>query len=293
VVDDPADHDREGEEADQFADAYDCSLREYTPMPQGPSKPLFPKNYSAARGQVGLSDSYMLQQVHAQPQKQEKRMQAHEQRAQAQTEAQQHTLRMQADIQEHILRILSELSMQNRAPIQTPSQGSDLPGRWVPGPQASSEVVPESRVPSPTPPNPTQNPTKGGSMGKFKGFCMFSGEPGEASAYTRSVRQALKTAQSNTTSVQRPDSYFFFQQERFTELGLANAPRSDGTQTGTSTSPVSQPCPTPCTTCGSRTSLPRPLKRTQSTGPGGSQASCTMGAQSPTPPWGQCSICGI
>jgi hypothetical protein len=43
-------------------------------------------------------------------------------------------------------------------------------------------------------------------MGKFEGFCMFSGEPGEAGAYTMSVNQALKTAQYNTTSVQRPDS---------------------------------------------------------------------------------------
>jgi hypothetical protein len=66
LVDDPADHDREGEEADQFADAYDCSLREDTPKPQGPSKPLLPQNYSDARGQVGFSDSYMLQQVQAQ-----------------------------------------------------------------------------------------------------------------------------------------------------------------------------------------------------------------------------------
>jgi hypothetical protein len=37
-------------------------------------------------------------------------------------------------------------------------------------------------------------------------FLMFSGEPGEAGVNTRSVRKALKIAQWNTTSVQRPES---------------------------------------------------------------------------------------
>jgi hypothetical protein len=57
VEDDPADHDRVGEEADLFADARDLGQREEPPMPLGPSRPTLCENYPFARVKVGISDS--------------------------------------------------------------------------------------------------------------------------------------------------------------------------------------------------------------------------------------------
>jgi hypothetical protein len=79
VKDDPADHDRAGEDSQvraTLAGGKTCHLHKQ-------AHPF--QNYPAARIKVGLSDPHMLQQVQAKLQQQVKRMQAHEQRAEAQT----------------------------------------------------------------------------------------------------------------------------------------------------------------------------------------------------------------